>query len=216
MDRENARAAARNFMSENRKSLLRDFLDQPAVQIAIKGGASKDKIVKWAKRLLGINRFMHPEIENDFVRFYMDDKRAALGKLPEETRYFLYRQSIHDLLKETELHTLNGSKKRDAYNPLLAVNGLEDYEIANKLKEVESPLHSSIAGGKGPVVPVYGGSEVTVPVPSTFAVPGLGGKILTRMLEKFGTGGLASLDGFASKKVQDSTHGTGGRKKAVN
>lgn len=213
IDRGVASATAKNFLSKNRNSLVSNFMNGPLVSSILSGiSDEKDKnrkkraIRAWLAQQLGRDDLgkVSP-MENELVKYYSDSRGGSLGSLPPEARAFIRRVAPVELLAKTALNSIGNGKSRETqgYNSLLAVDSIENSEIAAKERELESLLLANLSSGRGNVLDVTGG-EVRVPGfdnPSSWkGGVSLEDSVLNLLADKFKTSqfanGLAQDDGW--------------------
>lgn len=189
-----ARDMASDYMARNRGSLLDKFMGSDLVAQALAGKKDPKEIREWAGKLLGLGKLKPSAIENAVAESLRGGRKTILDALPIEAKRQLYALAEREARRESELNTLAGRKSRETqgYNALLATAPLEDWEINDKMRSLESLMLANMAAGKGAVVPVYGSAGATVEIPGLAGtdMSSMDDKILMHMLGRFRTSGF--------------------------
>lgn len=172
IDRKTATKAAKDFLSRNRNSLADSFMNSSLVTRVlgnIGDGEDRDRKAKamraWLAQQLGRDDLGKASpMESELVKYYTDSRSGMLGSLPLEARSFIRRIAPVELATESALNSVAGMKSRETqgYSALLAVNPIEDSDIAAKERELASLLLANLSSGRGNVLDVISG-EVSVP-----------------------------------------------------
>ena len=187
---ETVRNMASDYMSRNRVALLDRFMKSDLANTALANGKSPEEVREWAGNLLGLGSLKPSAIENAVAKSLKGD-RSILDALPVDAKRALFKLAVREAIRESEVNALNGMKSREmqGYNILLANPVLEDWQVYDKMRGLESSMLANMAAGRGAMVPVHGGVEVEIPGLGGVDMSSLDDKILMRMLDEFRTSG---------------------------
>ena len=212
---ESVRNMASEYMARNRIPLIDRFMESDLAKAALANKKDPEELREWAGELLGLGSLKPSAIEDAVAKSLKGD-RSILDALPVDAKRALYQLAYRDAFRESEANLLNGQRAREmqGYNRLLAELPLEDWQVRNKMRSLESYLLDNMANGRGAVVPVYGGGEVEIPGLGGMDMSSLDDRILMRMLDEFRTSGYlpneqatGKTDSFDDVREHDKVYG---------